>query len=94
VRESLEVPNFPAAAYPVDTGRAAILRTIARRAAYYRLSRQAASCLKRLDTETKGRIVEALRDAQKSPAEASDHLVNRGRERRIRVGNLRILFRI
>jgi mRNA-degrading endonuclease RelE of RelBE toxin-antitoxin system len=35
-----------------------------------------------------------LRDAQKNPIEASDHLVNRGPERRVRVGNLRILFRI
>ena len=39
-------------------------------------------------------IEEALRDAQKNPIEASDHLVNRGPERKVRVGNLRILFRI
>ncbi|MGO9095313.1 MAG: type II toxin-antitoxin system RelE family toxin [Bryobacteraceae bacterium] len=59
-----------------------------------KLSRQAASYFRRLDTDTKRRIGEALRDAQKNPVEASDHLVNRGSERKVRVGNLRILFRV
>jgi mRNA-degrading endonuclease RelE of RelBE toxin-antitoxin system len=38
--------------------------------------------------------LDALRDAQNNPIEASDHLVNRGPERKVRVGKLRILFRI
>ena len=40
------------------------------------------------------RIDSALRDAAADPVVASDHLVNRGDERKIRVGGLRILFRI
>ena len=40
------------------------------------------------------RINDALLDAVKDPLDASDHLVNREGERKIRVGNLRILFRI
>jgi len=60
----------------------------------FRLSQQAASYLKRLDSETRRRIEEALRDAQKNPVEASDHIVNRGPERKVRAGKLRILFRL
>jgi len=40
------------------------------------------------------RIDDALRAAAKDPFGASDHLVNRGGERKIRVGDLRILFRV
>jgi len=36
------------------------------------------------------RLLEALAD----PIEASDRLINRGNERKIRVGALRIIFRI
>ena len=59
----------------------------------FKLSQQAASYLKRLDLPTKKRINEALLEAFKDPIAASDHLVNRG-ERKVRVGTLRILFRI
>jgi len=60
----------------------------------FKVSRQAASYLKRLDTNTRKRINDGLIDALKDPTTASDHLVNRGAERKIRVGGLRILFRI
>jgi mRNA-degrading endonuclease RelE of RelBE toxin-antitoxin system len=50
--------------------------------------------LKRLDNDTKRRINERLLEALANPIEASDHLVNRGPERKIRVGGLRILFTI
>ena len=60
----------------------------------FKLSQQAASYLKRLDANTKERINAGLIEAYKDPIGASDHLVNRGAERKIRVGGLRILFRI
>jgi len=50
--------------------------------------------LKRLDNDTKRRINERLLEALANPTEASDHLVNRGPERKIRVEGLRILFTI
>ena len=50
--------------------------------------------MKRLDAKLKKRINDALLEAAKKPLEASDHLVNRGEERKIRIGGLRILFRI
>jgi mRNA-degrading endonuclease RelE of RelBE toxin-antitoxin system len=40
------------------------------------------------------RIQEELMEALKDPIAVSDHLVNRGTERKIRVGGLRILFRV
>ena len=43
---------------------------------------------------TRKRINDALLEAFEDPFGASDHLVNRGSERKIRVGGLRILFRI
>lgn len=60
----------------------------------FTLSQQAASYLKRLDVNTKKRINEALIEALDNPIGASDHLVNRGAERKIRIGALRILFRV
>jgi len=60
----------------------------------FKLSQQAASYLKRLDANLRQRINEGLVEALKDPIGASDHLVNRGAERKIRVGSLRILFRI
>lgn len=60
----------------------------------FKLSQQAASYLKRLDRNTKQRIDDALIEALKDPIGASDHLINRGAERSIRIGGLRILFRI
>ena len=59
-----------------------------------KLSRQAASYFRRLDADTRQRINDGLIQAFKDPIGASDHLVNRGSERKIRVGSLRILFRI
>ena len=47
-----------------------------------------------MDTNIRHRINEALIEAAKDPIGASDHLVNRGAERKIRVGGFRILFRI
>ena len=60
----------------------------------FKVSQQAASYLKRLDTNTKQRINAVLIEACKDPIGASDHLINRGAERKIRVGGLRVLFRI
>jgi len=60
----------------------------------FTLSQQAASYLKRLDANIKQRINDALVEALNDPIGASDHLVNRGAERKIRIGGLRILFRI
>jgi mRNA-degrading endonuclease RelE of RelBE toxin-antitoxin system len=60
----------------------------------FKLSQQAASYLKRLDKPTKQRIDNALLEALRDPIGASDHLINRGDERSIRVGGLRILFRV
>jgi len=60
----------------------------------FKVSQQAASYLKRLDTNTRKRINDGLIDALKDQIGASDHLVNRGAERKIRVGGLRVLFRI
>ena len=59
----------------------------------FKLSQQAASYLKRLDFKIKQRINEGLIDAAKDPIGASNHLINRGPERSIRIGGLRILFR-
>ena len=59
----------------------------------FKLSQQAASYLKRLDADTKKRINDALEEASQDPIGASDNLVNRG-ERKVRVGGLRVLFRI
>lgn len=50
--------------------------------------------MKRLDSETRKRINDRLLEVLHNPIEASDHLVNRGAERKIRVGSLRILFTI
>ena len=50
--------------------------------------------MRRLDADTRERINDALSEASKDPVGASDHLVNRGQERKIRVGGLRIVFRI
>ena len=60
----------------------------------FTLSQQAASYLKRLDLKLKQRINAKLLEAANDPIGTSDHLVNRGAERKIRVGGLRILFRI
>ena len=60
----------------------------------FKLSQQAAGYLKRLDKPTRQRIENAFAEALKDPIGASDHLINRGDERSIRVGGLRILFRI
>jgi mRNA-degrading endonuclease RelE of RelBE toxin-antitoxin system len=60
----------------------------------FKLSQQAASYLRRQNADTKKRINDALVEATKDPIGASDHLVNRGAERKVRVGGLRILFRI
>ncbi|MBV9760947.1 MAG: type II toxin-antitoxin system RelE/ParE family toxin [Acidobacteriaceae bacterium] len=64
------------------------------RSAKFKLSQQAASYLKRLDRVTRQRINDALLDAFEDPIGASDHLMNRGQERKVRVGSLRVLFRI
>lgn len=61
---------------------------------HFQVSQQAASYLKRLDKSTRERIHEGLVAAFEDPIGASDHLVNRGAERKIRVGGLRVLFRI
>ena len=50
----------------------------------FKLSQQAASYLKRLDANTKERINAGLIESYKDPIGASDHLVNRGAERKIR----------
>jgi hypothetical protein len=47
-----------------------------------------------LDANIKKRINDALVEALNDPIGASDHLINRGAERKIRIGGLRILFRI
>ncbi len=60
----------------------------------FKVSQQAGSYLKRLDAKLKRRIDDALLEAAKDPVAASDHLVNRGAERSIRIGGLRVLFRI
>jgi mRNA-degrading endonuclease RelE of RelBE toxin-antitoxin system len=59
----------------------------------FKLSQQAASYLKRLDADTKKRINDALEEALRDRVGASDNLINRG-ERKVRVGGLRVLFRI
>ena len=64
------------------------------RASKFTLSQQAASYLRRLDANIKKRINDALLEALNDPIGASDHLINRGAERKIRIGGLRILFRI
>lgn len=58
------------------------------------LSQQAASYLKRLDQPTRKRIDTALQEAIVDPIGGSQPLINRSVERKIRVGGLRILFRI
>ena len=60
----------------------------------FKVSQQSASYLKRLDSKLKRRINDALLDAARDPIGASDHLVNRGADRSIRIGGLRIVFRI
>ena len=60
----------------------------------FKISQQAESYRKRLDRPTKQRIENALLEVLSDPIGASDHLINRGDERSIRVGGLRILFRI
>jgi mRNA-degrading endonuclease RelE of RelBE toxin-antitoxin system len=67
---------------------------VSRPAYKFKLSQQAASYLKRLDANIRRRINDGLIEALKDPIGASDHLINRGAERKIRVGSLRILFRI
>jgi len=47
-----------------------------------------------LDTNVRQRINQALIEVTKDPIGASDRLINSGGERKIRVGGLRILFRI
>jgi mRNA-degrading endonuclease RelE of RelBE toxin-antitoxin system len=60
----------------------------------FKISQQAESYRKRLDRPTKQRIENALLEVLSDPISTSDHLINRGDERSIRVGGLRILFRI
>ena len=59
----------------------------------FKLSQQAASYLKRLDADTKKRINDALEEALRDRVVASYNLINRG-ELKVRVGGLRVLFRI
>ncbi len=58
------------------------------------LSQQAASYLKRLSPQQQDRITEKLKEASVNPVEVSKRLVNRCGHRRLRVGDLRILFEI
>ena len=60
----------------------------------FKFSQQAASYFKRLENSTQERIMKALAEAFNDPLNASGHLINRGDERKVRVGGLRILIRI
>ena len=60
----------------------------------FKVSNLAATYLNRLDGKVRRRINDALIAASRDPIGTSDHLVNRGDERTIRIGGLRIIFRI